>query len=103
MGDKEDQVLLETFRSAKLNPADPFHWWQLLHELVLIHTDRKAGRSISWTEIEKERLRRQCIRVGRLPPATDSISQICKRLVEKSIRTETATNLSFQVTRFGLT
>ena len=40
----EDKIILDTFRAAKLNIEDPFHWWHMLHALIMVHTARPAGR-----------------------------------------------------------
>jgi len=102
-GDEEDEKLREAFKKAKLNVEDPFHWWQLLHDLIMIHTDRDAGRSRLWTEEKKRKLERDCVSVGRRDPATDSIIEISKRLKDDLHYTQTSENLQFQISRFRLT
>lgn len=103
MGDEDDQVFLETFRRAKLNVEDPFHWWELLHDLIMIHTDRPAGRSRLWTQAKVKRLERDCVSVGRIHPATDSIVKISKRLKDNLRCQETPEHLQYQISRFKLT
>jgi hypothetical protein len=103
LGDEDDQTFLKTFRDARLNVEDPFHWWELLHQLIMIHTDRPAGNSRIWTQAKIKKLENDCVRVGRLEPATKVIKKICGRLKENASYKETSENLAFQITRHKLT
>jgi hypothetical protein len=98
----EDQVFLETFRRAKLNVEDPFQWWQMLHSLIMLHTDRTSGRSTRWTNVQIRKLEKDCVRVGRAF-GTNSIKEICKRLKDDLHYEQTSENLQTLVTRFRLT
>jgi hypothetical protein len=102
-GDEDDQKLREAFSAAKLNVEDPFHWWQLLHDLIMIHTDRPLNRSRLWTQEKKNKLERDCVNVGRRNPATDSIVEICRRLKNDLRYDQTPENLQAQISRFNLT
>src|SRR5882672_7252571 len=104
MGDADDQALLRCFSQAKLNVEDPFHWWQLLHDLIMFQKNGTAGRARFWTDEEKDLLVEQCVSAGlRSSPAVSEILHICQRLVDERIRKETKQNLQAQITRFGLT
>ncbi|MCP3462145.1 hypothetical protein [Bradyrhizobium sp. CCGUVB23] len=102
-GDEDDQVLLRTFRDAKLNVNDPFHWWQLLHDLIMIHTDRPVGASRIWTPEKIKKLERDSVTVGRHHPPTISIAEVCKRLKSELRYEQTPQNLQFIISRLGLT
>jgi hypothetical protein len=47
--DKGDKALLKFFRKAKLNVDDAFHWWELLHLFVAVHTNRPPDAHV-WTD-----------------------------------------------------
>jgi hypothetical protein len=103
-GEDLDHHLLETFRETKLNIEDPFHWWQLLAELILIHTDGKPGARTKWDEKRKVQLRKDCVRAGKIDPPTDNILEICKRLEDEPLyRSVEPEHIQRQVTRFRLT
>jgi hypothetical protein len=103
MGDEEDQLFLQTFKDANLNIQDPFHWWQLLHDLLTIHRDGRPGAKKFWTQEKLEELVANCVKVGKQDPVTASISEICKRLSGQRIYRQTSCNLQRLVTTSRLT
>jgi hypothetical protein len=102
MGEEDDKPLIETFSLAKLNLEDPFHWWELLHRLIMIHTDRTTRRSTIWTEAKLKKLERDCVKIGRVEH-TKTIKHICSRVKEICGYKETAGNLALQISRYKLT
>ncbi|WP_426530436.1 hypothetical protein [Bradyrhizobium sp. McL0615] len=101
MGDEDDKFLQDQFHDANLNIEDPFHWWQLLHDsLMMIRKGRPGPQPM--TQDEKDEVMQQCIAAG-IALDTTSIAQICRHLVAERIRGEIAENLQYKITRSGLT
>jgi hypothetical protein len=98
-----DTLLMDAFARAKLNIEDPYHWWELMYQMILVHTDRPAGNRKKWTEDRIRRLERDCVKAGRLAPPTKVIKVICTRLKDDLKYKETAEHLAFQISRNGLT
>jgi hypothetical protein len=104
MGDEDDQAFLRCFDQAKLNVEDPFHWWQLLHDLIMFQKNGTAGHPRTWTDDEKALLVEQCVSAGlSASPPIREISRICQLLTDRGVRKETKENLKGQITRFDLT
>jgi hypothetical protein len=102
-GDKSDEALRELFRTAKLNVDDAFHWWELLHLFVAVHTNRPPGAHV-WTDEFKEDLIRDCVQIGCKQTGRISIPKYCKILTTKPGDYEyrqTEENLYTQISRFG--
>jgi hypothetical protein len=98
-----DQTLLDVFRRARLNVEDPFHWWQLLEDLIDTHTDQPAGASRVWTQTKIAKLERDSVRVSRREPATGSVVEISRRLKTDLGYQQTPDNLRTLITRLKLT
>jgi hypothetical protein len=80
--DKRDKALLKFFRKAKLNVDDAFHWWELLHLFVAVHTNRPPGAHV-WTDDFKKKLIRDCVQIGCKQSGRISIREYCKILTTK--------------------
>ena len=103
-GDKGDKTLRELFRAAKLNVDDAFHWWELLHLFVAVHTNRPPGAHV-WTDEFKEELIRDCVQIGCKQSGRISIPKYCKILTTKPGDYEyrqTEENLYTQISRHAL-
>ncbi len=90
---EEEQYFLDAFRDANLNVEDPFHWWELLHHLIVIHRNRTAGAKILWTEEKTRCLAEDCVKMGFITPQTDNITEIVKRLRQHLGYPQTESNL----------
>jgi hypothetical protein len=103
-GDEDDQTLLEFFQNAKLNYEDPFHWWELLHLFVAVHTNRPPGAHTLWDDDFKNKVVQDCVRLGSEQSAGRiSIPKLCAKLKAKeNPYLQTEENLVRQISRFGL-
>jgi hypothetical protein len=102
-GDKGDKALRKVFRKAKLNVDDAFHWWELLHLFVAVHTNRPPGAHV-WSEDFKKRLIHDCVQIGCKQSGPISIPKYCKILTTKPGEykyRQTEENLYTQISRFG--
>ena len=102
--DRGDKALQELFRTAKLNVDDAFHWWELLHLFVAVHTNRPPGAHV-WTDEFQEELVRDCVQIGCKESGRISIRKYCKILTTKPGKNsyrQTEENLYTQISRYGL-
>jgi hypothetical protein len=103
-GDKGDKALRELFRTAKLNVNDAFHWWELLHLFIAVHTNRPPGAHV-WTDEFKEELVRDCVKIGCQQSGRISVRKYCRILISapgKNSYRQTEENLYTQISRHGL-
>jgi hypothetical protein len=103
--DEDDKALRKLFRRAKLNVEDAFHWWELLHLFVAVHTNRPPGAHV-WNPAFREKLIRDCVQISRDQSHRIGILEYCETLTDKQgpyRYRQTVENLKAQISRFKLT